>query len=121
MDLLLLLLRAVVRPPPGSLVFNTDWDDFPQLFFWNSHNVYVVGLDPTYMSLYDPALYRLWRSIANGSVPNPSAPIRERFGAQYVLSDTVEEQHKRFLAVAAEDPGLEEVFRSEKAAVLRVR
>ena len=104
--------------PPGSLVFNTDWDDFPQLFFYDSHNVYVFGLDPTYMSIYNLELYRLWRSISSGGVPTPSVPLRERFGAQYVFSDTL---HRPFLATAAEDPGLEEVFRSPGAVVFRVR
>lgn len=33
--------------PAGSLVFQTDWDDFPRLFFYNTHNTYLVGLDPT--------------------------------------------------------------------------
>jgi hypothetical protein len=104
--------------PPGSLVFNTDWDDFPQLFYWDTNNVYVVGLDPTYMSLYDPDLYRLWRTITIGGQRAPSAMIRDYFGAQYVFTDVL---HNSFLTVAAQDPGLEEVFRSPAAVVFRVK
>ena len=104
--------------PPRSQVFNTDWDDFPQLFFWNSHNVYIFGLDPTYMSIYDLDLYRLWRSISSGQVPNPSGPLRDRFGAQYVFTDV---QHSGFLGRAAADPGLEEVSRSAQGVVFRVK
>jgi hypothetical protein len=111
-------LWLAANSPPGSLVFNVDWDDFPQLFFWNSHNVYVVGLDPTYFSLHDLDRYRLWRDIRAGAVPNPSTALRERFGASYAFADT---SHARFLAAAAQDPGLEEVFRSERAVVFRVR
>jgi hypothetical protein len=111
-------LWLAANSPPRSLVFNTDWDDFPQLFFWNSHNVYITGLDPTYMSLYDPELYELWRAIGGGRQPEPSRPIRERFGAEYVMSDT---QHRRFLEQAAADPGLQEVFRSRSAVVFRVQ
>jgi hypothetical protein len=33
-----------------SGVFQTDWDDFSQLFFHNTHNTYTLGLDPTYRS-----------------------------------------------------------------------
>ncbi len=47
--------------PPGSLVFQTDWDDFNRLFFYNTHNVYSLGLDPSYMQLYNADLYNLWR------------------------------------------------------------
>ena len=108
----------VANSEPGSLVFNVDWDDFPQLFFWNTHNVYVAGLDPTYLSLYDPELYRLFRAIGSGEVERPSVPLRERFGAQHVFSDT---RHGRFLERAVADPDLEEVYRSPRAVVFRVR
>jgi len=40
--------------PEGARVFQTDWDDFPRLFFYNTHNTYTVGLDPTYLQLQDP-------------------------------------------------------------------
>jgi hypothetical protein len=108
----------VENSPPGSLVFNTDWDDFPQLFYYNTHNVYVVGLDVTYMSLYDPELYHLWRSISAGSVAAPSVVMRDQFGAQYAFSDT---RHAAFLSQAANDPGLEEAFRSSAAVVFKLR
>jgi hypothetical protein len=104
--------------PPGSLVFNTDWDDFPQLFFWNDHNVYVVGLDLTYLSIYSPDLYRRWRAIAFGNDSRPSESLRRDFGADFVFSDT---NHGPFLQAAANDPGLEEAFRSSTAVVFRVK
>ncbi|MCK7519460.1 MAG: hypothetical protein MZV64_17870 [Ignavibacteriales bacterium] len=58
--------------PPGSRVFQTDWDDFPRLFYYNTHNTYLIGLDPTYMQLYDPELYDLWVLITQGKADNPS-------------------------------------------------
>ena len=67
--------------PAGSRVFTTGWDDFPHMFFWNTHNTYLVGLDPTYTSIEDPERYQLWRSITQGRVPTPSRAIREHFGA----------------------------------------
>ena len=42
----------------GDLVFQTDWDDFPRLFFYDTTNVYVVGLDPTYLQLADENVVR---------------------------------------------------------------
>jgi hypothetical protein len=104
--------------PVGSRVFTTGWDDFPHMFFWNIHNTYLVGLDPTYMSLEDPERYRLWRSISNGQVPSPARTIREQFDAPYVLTDR---KHERFLRVAAADPELEEVLRTRTVVVFRVR
>jgi hypothetical protein len=104
--------------PAGTRVFTTGWDDFPHVFFWNTHNTYLVGLDPTYTSIEDPERYQLWRSISQGRVREPSRQIRERFDAPYVLSDL---QHERFLQVAAEDPGLEQVLRTRNVVVFRVR
>jgi len=99
---------------PGSLVFQTDWDDFPRLFFYNQSNLYTVGLDPTYLQLYDSALYDEWVAITRGEVAQPSAAIAERFGAEFVFSDL---HHRAFEKRAAEDPGLEEVYRDDEAVI----
>jgi hypothetical protein len=104
--------------PAGARVFTTDWDDFPHLFFWNSHNVYLVGLDPTYMSLYDRELYQLWRRVSAGQVAAPSSTIRDAFGAEYVFTDL---RHGNFLRAARDDSGLEEVLRTSNGVVFRVR
>lgn len=104
--------------PPGSLVYQTDWDDFPQLYFYNTQNSYTLGLDPTYMELYDPELYRLWREISRGWVTPPGQVITSKFGAYYIHSDL---DHDAFLEEAARDPGLEEVYRDEYAVIFRVR
>ncbi|MCK6539061.1 MAG: hypothetical protein L6Q26_03295, partial [Anaerolineales bacterium] len=70
--------------PAGSRIFQTDWDDFPRLFYYNTRNTYLIGLDPTYMQLYDPDLYDLWTLITQGEVDQPSRIIAETFGSQYV-------------------------------------
>ena len=103
--------------PPGTRVFQTDWDDFPRLFFYNTHNTYLVGLDPTYLQLYNPVLYDEWVEITQGRLEGPSMSIEARFGSQYVLTDL---QHKDFIESADEDPGLIEVYRDDDAIVYRV-
>jgi len=103
--------------PPGSLIFQTDWDDFPRLFFYDTSNTYTVGLDPTYMQLYDADLYDTWVKITQGEIDRPGAVIRSRFGGQYVLTDL---QHSAFLQQAKDDPGLKEVFRDKYAVVFAV-
>ena len=42
----------------NEIVFTSDWDDFPYLFHFNSHNRYVVGLGLHYLYLYDAQLYK---------------------------------------------------------------
>lgn len=103
--------------PPGSRVFQTDWDDFPRLFFYNTQNTYLIGLDPTYMLYYNQDLYYTWVDITKGKLESPSAMIAGNFGSDYVLSDL---KHKNFLKVAEEDPGLVEVFRSDDSVVFQV-
>ncbi len=102
---------------PGALVFQTDWDDFPRLFFYNTASVYTIGLDVTYMSLYDADLYDEWVDITRGRVQEPGAVIAERFGAAYVFSDL---DHEAFLEEAARDPLLREVYRDGDAVIFEV-
>jgi hypothetical protein len=103
--------------PAGERVFQTDWDDFPRLFFYNTHNTYLVGLDPTYMQLYDQSLYELWVDITRGRIETPARSILVDFGARYVLSDL---EHESFLKQAKGDPELVEVYRDEEAVVFLV-
>jgi len=103
--------------PDGSRVFQTDWDDFPRLFFYNTHNTYLIGLDPTYLQLYDSDLYNLWVDITQGDVKAPSQVIATTFNSRYVHTDL---NHKDFLKVAAEDPGLKEVYRDDQAVIFEV-
>jgi hypothetical protein len=80
--------------PAGSRVFHTDWDDFPALFFFNTHNQYIAGIDPNFLYLHDPVLWRAYAEVTLGNVKNPAAVVRNLFRARYVFSDTL---HDRFL------------------------
>ena len=103
--------------PNGARVFQTDWDDFPRLFFYNTKNTYLIGLDPTYMQLFDEELYNLWVKITQGDVAQPADLITSQFGAHYILTDLF---HKDFLDQAENDPQLIETYRDEYAVVFKV-
>jgi hypothetical protein len=103
---------------PGERVFQTDWDDFPELFFHNTHNTYIVGLDPSYLSLADPQLYQFWQGVGRGFVREPSQWIRGAFEANWVITDR---EQRLFLERARSDPGLEVVFENASAVVFRVK
>lgn len=106
-----------LNTPENSLIFQTDWDDFPRLFFYNTHNTYLIGLDPTYMQIYDPGLYNLWTQITRGQIKNPSRMILDKFGARYIHSDL---KHDEFLAIAGQDSGLKEVYRDGDSVIFEV-
>jgi hypothetical protein len=55
---------AAANSPKEALVFNTTWDQFPQLFFWNNHNSYVVVICPSLMYFLNQKQYWLWRHIS---------------------------------------------------------
>lgn len=99
---------------PGSLIFLADWDDFPLLYFHNTANTYSLGLDPTYLSERDPALFETWRAAAAGKLPNPAATIATRFGAVAAFSDTHQDA---FIAAMDADPQAVRGFADEHGIV----
>jgi hypothetical protein len=104
--------------PAGSLVFNTDWDEFPMLFYYNQRNTYVCGLDPRYLSEANPDLGKLYESIKNGKQEHPGQVIRKRFGAEYVVTDNSKDD---FLQAARASGDFDTVYSDPDALVLHVR
>jgi len=104
--------------PPGSMIFNTDWDDFPMLFYYNPDSIYIVGLDPTYLYDRDKDLWNLYARITLGEEDNPAPLIRERFGAEFVFTDN---GHTDFLDIAKRSGDFETVYKDTHTTVLRLR
>ena len=103
--------------PKGSRIFQTDWDDFPRLFFFNTHNTYLIGLDPTFMQQYDSEKFDLYVEITQGKIDNPSEIIRDEFGCEFIHTDLL---HDKFSKVANNDPKIKEVFRSEDSIIYQI-
>jgi hypothetical protein len=103
--------------PADSFVFQTDWDDFPRLFFFNPTMIYTAGLDPTYMELHNTDLFEQWVEITKGNVDGMGEIIRDQFGAQYVFTDT---GHEDFINKAKDDPILTEIYRDDEAVIFAV-
>jgi hypothetical protein len=100
-------IRANV--PPGEVVFNTDWDDFPKLFFYDPTHAYVSGLDPTYLYDADHDLSKLYERITLGKEKDPGPLIRDRFHARYVFTDN-EQVHDDFYNTALDSGWFEVVY-----------
>jgi len=74
----------------GEIVFNARWEYFPELFFWNTKNVYSNGMDPIFQYAYDPDLFRAGNDLVTGQLGSPGFPdsyqvLKERFNARYVF------------------------------------
>jgi hypothetical protein len=103
---------------PGQIIFNTDWDDFPRLFYYDPAHAYVSGLDPTYLFDKDPALSNLYVRITLGEEDDPGPLIRDRFGARYVFTDN---SHDDFFDNAKASGWFEIVYEDKECTVLHIR
>jgi hypothetical protein len=112
---------------PGDVVFTDDWDIFPVFFYYNSHNHYIVGLDPKFTQFRRPRLWERYVRITRGQTPAYLGvkvrdkageeqtekihikldDIRGHFGARFVITDR---DHKPFAAKLVGRPDLAELL-----------
>jgi hypothetical protein len=104
--------------PAGEVVFNTDWDDFPRLFYFDSTHYYVSGLDPSYLYDKNPDLSQLYERITLGKEDDPGPLIRDRFRARYVFSDN---EHHDFFANARASGWFDIVYEDEQCTIMHIR
>ncbi|MBT4277895.1 hypothetical protein HOD96_04075, partial [Candidatus Falkowbacteria bacterium] len=103
----------------GAVIFHADWDDFPSLFYHNSHNYYLVGLDPTFMYSYNPDLYNEWASITLGEDNiDLHNKIKNHFKADFVFLDS---GHLSFNQNLAINKNFKLVYSDHEAKVYKVR
>jgi len=69
----------------GKVVWHCRWDDFTKLIFYASECDYLIGLDPTFMLAKDRKKYELWMDLSRGKQREMVDPIRDEFGASYIL------------------------------------
>lgn len=106
--------------PAGQMVFNTDWDDFPRLFYFDPTHVYVSGLDPTYLFDKNHELSDLYERITIGEEEDPGPLIRDRFGASWVFSDNTKD-HVAFYDNARHSGWFDTMYEDAECFVLHVR
>ncbi len=117
----------VSHSQPKQIVFNTSWDEFPQLFYWNDKNYYVTGLDPSFLYNQNQALYFKWQLISddNAGAWTPaslSQILKNDFQASYLfLENSRNSNLKTFLdAAAASSPMFSKVYNDELTSVYRI-
>jgi len=72
--------------PENSIIFHSDWDEWPILFYHNDHNYYLVGLDPTFMHNFDARLHQRFIDLSTGQIiHNPARQIKDAFGAEFIF------------------------------------
>ena len=104
--------------PEGQVIFNTDWDDFPKLFFHSPHHAFVTGLDPTYLYKKNPELWKFADDISLGKVDDPAPILREKFNVTYVFAKN---GHDDFYAKAMESGWFDKVYDDDECFILKMR
>jgi hypothetical protein len=70
--------------PKGQLVYTCDWDDTPEIFFYNQNNSYPVFLDPNFMYYWNPKMWETWFRVSNGMERDRTYYyLKEVFNVQY--------------------------------------
>jgi len=105
---------------PGEIIFNTDWDDFPRLFYFDPTHRYVSGLDPTYLYDRDRELSELYDRITLGQEKDPGPLIRDRFGARYIFTDNSDD-HLKFYGNAMDSGWFDVKYEDSDCTVLQIR
>jgi hypothetical protein len=103
--------------PSGQIIFNTDWDDFPRLFYYDPTHNYVSGLDPHYLYNKNPELSKLYDRITLGDEADPGPLIRDRFRSRYVFTDNA---HDKFYNNAIESGWFEIVYEDKDCTILHI-
>ncbi len=116
---------------PDELVVNAQWADYQFLFFLNSRNRYLIGIEPTFMYVRDPQKYWLWQHIAyDDATTCPSehcadservpiaSTVRNELGSQYLLAEHA--MNPRVEAALRQDSSVQEVYRDSAFSVFKI-
>ena len=118
---------------PGEIVVNLYWDMFPKLFFWNTQNRYISGMDPIFQFAYDEQLY--WKSYYwnTGQLTNFACSeiectkemledtylvLKRDFKASYIIIE--KKRSPTFYQYAKEESRFRQTFETETQAVFKV-
>ena len=105
--------------PEGATVIQSDWDEWPILFYHNTHNYYLVGLDPTFMYNYNQDLYWKWVNISIGKTrDNLAEQVTQDFKAQYVFLET---DHKAMDTNFMVNPYFHLIYEDTEAKIYQYR
>ncbi len=102
---------------PGTVVHNVKWDEWSELVLWAPHVRYIVGLTPHFLMYADEERFGHYVAVAHEAYGNPSAAVREQFGADFLV---VARDRVKDPKVYEDDAGLKRTYLDEFAAVYAV-
>lgn len=108
------------KTQPGEIIFQSRWDIFPELFYFNDANYYINGLDQTFMYEKNKNLYKIWADLVNNKTdPKETASlIKEKFGAGYILFDKRDEKFGQLLKKST---NMEKAYEDQEAIIYKIK
>ncbi len=103
--------------PPRSIVFQSDWGSFPELFYYNTHNYYLTGLDQTFMYEYDRGKFWQWVDTTQAKRHDVYDVAKGTFGASYLL---LERQYPAMLTWINRDDRFRKVYEDGEAIIYQL-
>ncbi len=120
----------------NEIIFHNRWDIWPQMFFYNHYNHYIIGMDPTFLYEYDPELFWIWFNIGHQGLYCNKAEvcadlspaekinlikwaIKEKFRAQYILIANDPELNLYNILSKKQDD-FTRVFENEKLIIYKI-
>jgi hypothetical protein len=105
--------------PEGSEVFLTNYGAFPELFFYNTHNVYTFGHDPIFLKEHDKRLFERYLAVLQMR-DDPYPIIKEEFGASFVHIENLPQNRQLYRYLQSSPGKFERVYQDDYAAVFQV-
>ena len=103
----------------GETVFTCDWDDAPELFYFNHHNHYMIFMDPLFMYSWSPQTWHMWMGIANGRLGDRTADILfNDFKIKYGLCTN---NFYKFQELIEQDPHMHIIYEDEYVYIFQVK
>lgn len=112
-----------IQTNENEVIYNVSWSDFPQLYFYNTWNHYVCGLDPTFMNKYNSELAACYNKINRGEYWLPSQPIQEKFKIRLALVPKKIKPYydfTPFIEKADKDPNMKRVYEDRYTIIYEI-
>ena len=107
-----LAATLAAQAPPGEMVYTCDWDEPPELLFYNHQHQYPVLMDPTFMYYWSHDVWQKWFDVSNArlSPDDVVETLTDTFHAHYGLCGAKFTPLRRLIGadkrftILAEDP-----------------
>ncbi len=108
---------------PNEIIYQSSWDIFPLLFYFNHQNYYLNGLDQTFMYEYNKELYKKWESIWQGKIPlnELSSTIKNDFKSSFVLVEKNTWKTEKMLPLFKRSKDFEKVYEDKEAMIYKIK